>query len=109
MNILTEEIFVQIKARKLVAIATKASTQRGTGQKEPVKKVRNLIYKVPSNDPPNETIWEGFKLFRFVSGVLELLHKWLIGGRFVQMTLNAYLLCLFREKGGNFHNLPAWQ
>ena len=43
MNVLTEEIFVQIKAQQsLVAIATKASTQRGAGQKAPVKMLVNL-------------------------------------------------------------------
>ena len=51
MNSLTEEIFVQIKARRsLVAIATKASTQRGAGHKAPVKMLMNLgysVFKVP--------------------------------------------------------------
>ena len=52
MKILTEEIFVQIKARRsLVAIATKAGTQRGTGQKAPVNMFMNLGYSVfkPAN------------------------------------------------------------
>ena len=47
VGILNEDIFSSIKAlRSLVAIATKASTQRRAGQKGPVKMFMNLGYSV---------------------------------------------------------------